>query len=291
MGSREVPSLSLQMSLYTRDRPKTPRGNTFQKPQPSDSLVTMHFNKNSTLQLHHKVYTWTKNIYSQTAYQGWETRTMLSNCPNSMSIRYHTNFWPAVISLHELRQATQINDELALLKHTIMTGWPTNIREILQILHPYWTFHKELTIEDDLILKGTRIIIPAKKHEAILRQIHDSHLGLTKCKLHAKQAVYWPGLNDQLEQLVLNCQLYLKHSRSKWKTDECSTLGQEVPILPWTKLATDLFHFEGQSYLLIVDYTSQFPIVRKLTSMTAHHIADHCKQIFAEYSWPDHTDI
>ena len=168
-----------------------------------------------------------------------------------------------------------------------MTGWPTNIREILQILHPYWTFCKELTIEDGLILKGTQIIIPAKKHEAILKQIYDSHLGLTKCKLHAKQAVYWPGLNDQLEQLVLNCELCLKHSRSKWKTDECSTLGQEVTILPWTKLATDLFHFEGQSYLLIVDYTSRFPIVRKLTSMTAHHIADHCKQIFAEYDWPD----
>ena len=27
--------------------------------------------------------------------------------------------------------------------------------------------------------------------------------------------------------------------------------------------------------------------MRKLTSMTTHHIADHVKQIFAEYGWPD----
>ena len=27
--------------------------------------------------------------------------------------------------------------------------------------------------------------------------------------------------------------------------------------------------------------------MRKLTSMTAHHIANHIKQIFAEYRWPD----
>ena len=147
-------------------------------------------------------------------------------------------------SLQEIRQATQTDDKLALLKHTIMTGWPANIREIPQVLHPYWTFLEELTIEDCLVLKGTRIIIPTKKCEAILRQIHDSHLGLMKCKLCAKQAVYWPGLNEQLEQLILNCQLCLKYSRSKKKTDECSTLGQEVPIAPWTKLATDLFHFE-----------------------------------------------
>ena len=44
--------------------------------------------------------------------------------------------------------------------------------------------------------------------------------------------------------------------RSKKKRDESSTLGQEVPITPWTKLATDLFHFEGQSCLLLVDYMS-----------------------------------
>ena len=190
-------------------------------------------------------------------------------------------------SLQEIRQATQTDNNLALLKHTIMTSWTANIREIPQVLHPYWTFCEELTIEDSLILKGTQIIIPTKKCKAILRQIHDICLGLTKCKLHSKQAVYWPGLNEQLEQLILNCQLCLKYSRSKKKTDECSTLGQEVPIAPWTKLATDLFHFEGQSYLLLVDYTSQFPIVRRLTSMTAQHIANHCKQIFAEYGWPD----
>ena len=99
--------------------------------------------------------------------------------------------------------------------------------------------------------------------------------------------MYWPGLNDQLEQLVLNCQLCLKYSRSKKKPDAYTTLGQEVPIFPWTKLATDLFHFKGHSYLLLIDYTSQFPVMRKLTSMMAHHIANHCKQIFAEYGWPD----
>ena len=99
--------------------------------------------------------------------------------------------------------------------------------------------------------------------------------------------MYWPGLNGQLEQLVLNCQLCLKYSRSKKKSDKYSTLGQEVMIFPWKKLATDLFHFEGHSYLLLVDYTSQFPIMRKHTSMTAHHIANYFKQIFAEYGWPD----
>ena len=49
---------------------------------------------------------------------------------------------------------------------------------------------------------------------------------------------------------------------------------------------TDSFHFEGVSYLL-VDYTSRFLVVHKLTSMTGQHIASQCKLIFSEYGWPE----
>ena len=64
-------------------------------------------------------------------------------------------------------------------------------------------------------------------------------------------------------------------------------LGQEIPLHPWTKPATDLFHFEGASYILIVDYTSRFLVVAKLSSMTGQHVANHCKQVFSEYGWPE----
>ena len=111
-----------------------------------------------------------------------------------------------------------------------------------------------------------RIIIPDKKREEILKQIHEGHLGFNKCQMKAKETVYWPGLNEQLEQLILNCQLCLKYSRSKNKSNPHSALGHEVPPVPWSKLATDIFHYESQPYLLTVDYTSRFPIVRKLKS-------------------------
>ena len=112
--------------------------------------------------------------------------------------------------LQELQEATQADDELALLKHTIMQGWPSTIKEIPPVLQPYWTFHEELTIEDGLILKGARIVIPCKNRETILSHIHDSHLGLNKCKLQAKQTVYWLRLNDQLKNPVLNCPAVFK---------------------------------------------------------------------------------
>ena len=190
-------------------------------------------------------------------------------------------------SLQQIREATQADDTLAILKYIIQHRWPSGIKEVPSEIQPFWTFHEELTIEDGLVLKGKRIVIPSRKQDDILKLIHEGHLGLTKCKLQAKEAVYWPELNEQLEQLILNCQLCLKYSQSKCKHPLHMSLVQEIPIHPWTKLVTDIFHFEGESYLLLVDYTGQFPIVCKLNFMTAQHVINYFELIFSEYGWPD----
>ena len=182
-------------------------------------------------------------------------------------------------SLQQIRIATQEDDELALLKHTITQDWPSTIKEVLSVLQSYWTFREELTIEDGIISKGTQIVIPAKKYI--------KHLGLNKCELHAKETVYCPGLNDQFEKLILNCELCLMYSHSKCKQKPSMSLDQEIPLHHWSKLATDIFHFEGTSYLLIVDYTSRFPVMCKLSSMTGQHVATQCKLIFSEYGEPE----
>ena len=139
-----------------------------------------------------------------------------------------------------------------------------------------------MTIEEGLILKGTRIVITSQKQE-ILKLIHKGHLGLTKCKLQTKETVYWPSLNDQFEKQVLNCQLCLKYSQSKCKLTPNMSLGQEIPAFPWTKLATDIFYFIFHSYLLLVDYTNRYPVIHKLTLMTAQNMIEHLKVIFSEY--------
>ena len=120
-------------------------------------------------------------------------------------------------------------------------GWPRTIKQVPPELQPCWTFRKELTIEDGLIMKGTRIVIPSKQCQAILKQIHEGYLGLDKCKLRAKETVYWPGLNNELEDLVLNCQLCLKYSTAQCKLEPSLALGQEVPLYPWTKLMQQTF--------------------------------------------------
>ena len=66
-----------------------------------------------------------------------------------------------------------------------------------------------------------------------------------------------------------------------------TALGQEIPPVSWSKVATDIFHYKSKSYLLVVNYTSRFPIVREIRSMSAQHIAEHFRLIFSEYGRPD----
>ena len=107
-----------------------------------------------------------------------------------------------------MRTATQEDDELALLKHTIMHGWPITIGEVPSEIQPYWTFREELSIEDGIVLEGTWIVVPCKKLQPTCQLIHEGHLGLGKCKLGSKDTVNWPGLTNQLEKVILNCELF-----------------------------------------------------------------------------------
>ena len=65
--------------------------------------------------------------------------------------------------------------------------------------------------------------------------------------MRAKETMYWPGINEQLEQLIQNCQLCLKYSRSKDKNTPNTALGHEMPAVPWSKVATDVFIFKSKS--------------------------------------------
>ena len=60
---------------------------------------------------------------------------------------------------------------MALLKHTITLGWPRTVQELPK---------EEMTVEDGLILKATRIVIPPSMRESTLHQLHEVHLGFTK---------------------------------------------------------------------------------------------------------------
>ena len=55
---------------------------------------------------------------------------------------------------------------------------------------------------------------------------------------------------------------------------------------PWQKLGCDLFGYQGAQYLLVAEYCSKYPILRKL-NLTTSAIINHLKSIFAKHRIPE----
>ena len=182
--------------------------------------------------------------------------------------------------LVDIQQATDQDPQLQRLRQFIEQGWPLNINNVPQDLHGYWKVRENLCIADSLILLGDCLVIPASRQTKVLQSIHEGHLGIEKCKSRAKMCVYWPNINDSIEQLVKDCSVCNKFSRSNQKEP---LLQHPVPMRPWEKIGADYFTIGTQDYLLIVDYFSKYSEVIPVTSKSADATVQVMKTIFARH--------
>ena len=51
--------------------------------------------------------------------------------------------------------------------------------------------------------------------------------------------------------------------------------------MPWVKVGADLFEADGCNFLIISDYVSRYPVIKKLTSTTSSSIIAATKETFA----------
>ena len=68
----------------------------------------------------------------------------------------------------------------------------------------------ELSTYNGIVYKGNRIVIPTSMRKDMLKRIHKSHLGMVTSKQRAKDVIYWPGMNGQIEDTIRRCEICLK---------------------------------------------------------------------------------
>ena len=132
-------------------------------------------------------------------------------------------------------------------------GWPNNKREFVGPISKYFQERANFTICDELLLYGTRLVIPEKLRTDVLRYLHDAHQGVTKSRENAKNSVWWPGISRDIEKVVRNC-----NTCEKYRKDRIEPMkGSEFPKRPWAKVGADFFQHKGKNYLIVVDYYSR----------------------------------
>lgn len=157
--------------------------------------------------------------------------------------------------LEIIKQEIKNDSEMRTLKQAILKGWPDTRSQCDPSILEYWNHRDEISYENDLIFRGQKLLIPRALRNEMIKQVHTSHLGVTKTLERAKDNLFWPGMTKQITQFVLECSVCLTHRDSNVKEPMMAT---EFPDRPYQKIGCDLFHLDGKDYLLTIDYYSRF---------------------------------
>ena len=156
---------------------------------------------------------------------------------------------------------TDSDEEMQLLIKYIQEGWPTSKSQVASTVKQYYNYASELSVIDGLVCKGNRLVVPKSLRKEMLNLIHFNHLGKEKCKNRAREILFWPLMNKEIDDIVDNCAICNKYRKGNVKE---TLINREVPDGPWETLGVGIFYYQGSSFLLIIDYFSKYVEVAKL---------------------------
>ena len=150
-----------------------------------------------------------------------------------------------------IKQAYQEDPVCAQVMAYCERGWPPIMSEN-HAMREFYQVRDEVSVEQGLILLGSRIVIPSLLRAEIL-EIH-------KCSETARRNVWWPCMSSQIADMI---RAFRKCQRNRPEHSE-PLMPLEFPERPWERIGTDLFHWHNSEYLIAVDYHSRFFEVAKL---------------------------
>ena len=187
--------------------------------------------------------------------------------------------------LETLRKTAKEDAEYQQLWQFILNGFPQHRSQLPECCKRYWTIRDHLTIDDNLIVNGCRLLIPTRMRPQVLTQLHESHQGSVRTKLRARLSVYWPGIDNDIDNIILACQQCQDHLPSNTKEP---IIQKPQPERPFQEIAVDLCFHAGDTYLIIVDCFTDWPAIKSLDhGTTATQVISAIRQAFCRTTIPD----
>ena len=158
------------------------------------------------------------------------------------------------VSVEEIRTWTKEDPVLSKVKGLLINGWKGD--DGSQDLRPCRQRQEELSLQDNCILWGCRVIIPKPGQRFILEELHSGHQGISKMKSLARSFVWWPKLDADIEEKAKSCQVCQLHQKAP---AQAPLHPWEWPEQPWFRVHADYAGpLKGKMFLLLVDAHSKW---------------------------------
>lgn len=159
-------------------------------------------------------------------------------------------------------------------------GWPSHCSDV-SIL-PYFKLRHELSIEQNCLLYGNRVVIPLVLRAQVLKLLHEGHPGIVRTKLLARNLFWWPSMNVDIETLCENCV-------------PCSTINakRQHVFAPWPKCTfpfervhLDYCELGKAKFLIICDAFSKWIDVKLVQTHSSEELITLLYNVFAVFGLP-----
>lgn len=162
-----------------------------------------------------------------------------------------------LISWDMVKAATETDETLSKLKSLLQEGIPT-IQNLPKDLRPFHQYASQLYTIDNVIMLGTRIVIPKSLQHEILLSLHAAHQGINSMCQRASESVFWPGISTDITRIRNECVDCHRISKS-YAMEPPVEISQ--PEYPFQQICCDYFESNNKVYLVVVDRYSNWPIV------------------------------
>ena len=103
---------------------------------------------------------------------------------------------PVALSPREIEEASYNDEELCQVKNCVRSGnWERCT------LSSYIPIKDELCIYGEILLRGTRIVVPRVLRDKVVRLAHKGYQGMVKTKYRIRNKVWWPGMDKVAEKV------------------------------------------------------------------------------------------
>lgn len=182
------------------------------------------------------------------------------------------------------QNATKEDKTLQLVMQYTSSKWPDNKKLINSDLKHFNKIKDEININEDLLFFNHKLIVPESLKQNVLRMLHDSHAGIEKTKLRARQLIFWPGFLKDVENYIANCKVCLKFSKSNQKEP---IINHESPKCAWDRISLDICEFGNKNYLILIDAYSNWIEILPIQNKSIHSVIYVLKKIFTTFGIPN----
>ena len=199
------------------------------------------------------------------------------------------------MTLAEIQEATAQDITMQCLANLIRTQSWRNIEELPEQfrgadraeLNRFKQVQHELTVnhETNIILRDSRIVVPAALRDKAVSIAHEGHQGLVKTKQLLREKIWFPGIDDTVQRMMKNCIACQANGPSNHPDPLQMT---PLPPDPWHTVHMDFCGpFPSGEYLFVViDAYSRFPEVVIVHSTFASCIIPQLDRIFSTHGIP-----